>query len=236
MPRKPRLDIPGIAQHVIQRGNDRRPCFFRDSDYLRYLQALCELSVREQCVVHAYVLMTNHVHLLITPGTTGRLSRLMQSLGRRYVRYVNDRYHRTGTLWEGRYKASLVDSESYLLCCYRYIELNAVRARMVAAPGDYRWSSYRANAFGARDPVVRAHPTYLALGENAVMRHAAYRTLVEAATTEQDLLAIRSHLHRQHPLGTDRFRAAIEAQAGRRTGPAKIGRPRKDRRMRETAL
>jgi len=236
MSRRPRLDIPGIAQHVIQRGNDRRPCFFRDSDYLRYLRALRELSVREHCAVHAYVLMTNHVHLLVTPGAAGQLSRLMQSLGRRYVRYVNDRYHRTGTLWEGRFKASLVDSDRYLLSCYRYIELNPVRARMVAAPGDYRWSSYRANAFGARDPVVRAHPNYLALGEDAATRREAYRMLVEGAIAEQDLLAIRSHLQRQHALGTEDFRAAIEAQSGRRAGPGKIGRPCKDRRIRESVL
>jgi putative transposase len=216
MSRQPRLDIPGIAQHVIQRGNDRKPCFYQESDHLRYLHDLRELSLREHCAVHAYVLMTNHVHLLITPGAKGQLSRLMQSLGRRYVRYVNDRYHRTGTLWEGRYKASLVDSDSYLLCCYRYIELNPLRARMVIAPGDYRWSSYGANAFGAPDPVIRAHPNYLALGEDAAMRRAAYRSLVEGAIPEQDLLAIRSHLQRQHALGTDRFRAAIEAQSGRR--------------------
>jgi len=236
MPRQPRLDIPGIAQHVIQRGNDRKPCFFRESDYLRYLQALRELSMREHCAVHAYVLMTNHVHLLITPSAKGRVSRMMQSLGSRYVRYVNDRYHRTGTLWEGRYKASLVDSDSYLLCCYRYIELNPVRARMVAEPKDYRWSSYGANAFGARDPVIRAHPNYLALGEDTAMRHAAYRTLVNGAISEQDLQAIRLHLQRQHALGPDGFRASIEAQLGRRAGPARIGRPRKDREGQRSAL
>ena len=234
--RQPRLDVPGIAQHVIQRGNDRKPCFFRESDYFRYLQALRELSTREHCAVHAYVLMTNHVHLLVTPDAKGQVSRMMQSLGRRYLRYVNDRYHRTGTLWEGRYKSSPVDSDSYLLCCYRYIELNPVRARMVAKPEDYRWSSCGANALGAHDPLIRAHPSYLALGEDAAKRHAAYRTLVTGAISEQDLHAIRLHLQRQHALGPDTFRASIEAQLGRRAGPAKIGRPRKNREGRRTAL
>jgi REP-associated tyrosine transposase len=221
---------------VIQRGNDRKPCFFRESDCLCYLQALRELSAREHCAVHAYVLMTNHVHLLVTPEDKGQVSRMMQSLGRRYVRYVNDRYHRTGTLWEGRYKASLVDSDSYLLCCYRYIELNPVRARMVADLKDYRWSSYGANALGAPDPVIRAHPNYLALSKDATTRHAAYRTLVAGAMSEQDLHAIRLHLQRQHALGPDRFRASIEAQLGRRAGPAKIGRPRKDRENQRSVL
>lgn len=128
MPRQPRLDLAGVPQHIVQRGNDRQPCFFQDIDRVRYLDELRGICMRESCAVHAYVLMTNHVHLLITPSAQGQVTRVMQSLGRRYVRYVNDRYRRTGTLWEGRYKACLVDSESYLLRCYRYIELNPLRA------------------------------------------------------------------------------------------------------------
>jgi putative transposase len=236
MPRQPRLDIADIPQHVIQRGNDRQPCFFEESDYLCYLQELRELALRECCAVHAYVLMTNHVHLLVTPSATGQIARLMQSLGRRYVRYVNDRHHRTGTLWEGRYKACLVDHETYLLQCYRYIELNPVRARMVADPGDYRWSSYGANANGVPNPLVRPHPSYLALGEHDATRQAHYRTLVADAISHGDLAAIRLNLQRQHALGSDRFRATIEAQLGRRAGPATIGRPRKARHLGESAL
>lgn len=148
MPRLPRIDLPGIPRHVIQRGNDRQPCFFQEVDYVRYLGDLKELSIRSGCVIHAYVLMTNHVHLLLTPSQVGQVSTLMQALVRRYVRYVNDRYGRTGTLWERRYKSCLVDSETYLLSCYRHIELNPVRAAMVTAPGDYRWSSFRSNAEG----------------------------------------------------------------------------------------
>jgi putative transposase len=227
MPRRPRLDLPGIPQHVVQRGNDRQPCFFQEADYLRYLQELNELALRRHCAVHAYVLMTNHVHLLLTPATAGQLASLMQALGRRYVRYVNDRYHRTGTLWEGRYKACPVDRESYLLHCYRYIELNPVRARMVSDPGDYRWSSYGANADGRPDLMVTPHPGFLALDADPQSRQAAYRELVKQAVSDDELTAIRCHLQRQHALGTERFRAAIEAQLGRSAGPAKIGRPRK---------
>lgn len=227
MPRQPRLDLPGVPQHVVQRGNDRQPCFFEEADYLRYLQELKELVLRRHCAVHAYVLMTNHAHLLLTPSGVGQVAALMQALGRRYVRYINDRHHRTGTLWEGRYKSCLVDRESYLLHCYRYIELNPVRARMVDDPGGYRWSSYAANAQGAEDPLVAPHPTFLGLGRDVASCQRAYRELVRQAISDDDLTAIRLHLQRQHALGSDRFRAAIEAQLGRRVGPAKIGRPRK---------
>ncbi len=160
MPRPPRLDLPGVAQHVVQRGNDRHPCFFTADDYRRYLRDLNEIARRQGCAIHAYVLMTNHVHLLVTPPAAGHVSRMMQALGRRYVRHVNQTYHRTSTLWEGRYKACLVASDAHLLQCHRYIELNPLRAAMVADPRDYPWSSHRHNAFGqpsAPDPPAR-HP------------------------------------------------------------------------------
>lgn len=227
MPRQPRLDLANIPQHVIQRGNDRQPCFFTDVDRVRYLQDLREIALREGCNVHAYVLMTNHVHLLMTPAASGQVSRLMQSLGRRYVRYINDRYLRTGTLWEGRYKSSLVDRETYLLHCYRYIELNPVRAHMTADPLDYAWSSHAHNAFGHDDPLIHPHPAYLALGSTDAERQGAYRALAMETLSQDDLAAIRVHLQRQHALGSDRFRIAIEKQLSRRAGPAKIGRPRK---------
>ncbi len=132
MPRQPRIDLPGVPQHLVQRGNDRRPCFFAPIDRTRYLDELRDAACRYGCAVHAYVLMTNHVHLLLTPARTGCVSTMMQSLGRRYVRYINDRYRRTGTLWEGRFKACPVQSDDHLLRCYRYIELNPVRAGMVS--------------------------------------------------------------------------------------------------------
>jgi putative transposase len=236
MPRQPRLDIAHIPQHIVQRGNDRQPCFFNNVDRERYLQELRELALREHCAVHAYVLMTNHVHLLMTPSAAGQIGHLMQSLGRRYVRYVNDRYHRTGTLWEGRYKSSPVDSETYLLHCYRYIELNPVRARMTTDPLHYPWSSHASNAFGRDDPLIQPHESYLALGADRQQRCTAYRALTLETLSTDDVETIRGHLQRQHALGPDRFRLAIEAQLSRRAGPAKIGRPRKSPALGESAL
>lgn len=236
MPRQSRLDLPDIPQHVVQRGNDRQPCFFTQDDYPRYLAELREICHREGCRVHAYVLMTNHVHLLVTPSALGQISRVMQSLGRRYVRYINDRYRRTGTLWEGRYKSCLVDSESYLLRCYRYIELNPVRARMVIDPGDYHWSSYLGNGMGRVDALLNPHANYLALGTTPEGCREAYRALVAETLVDDDLDLIRLHLQRQHALGPDRFRKAIEAQLARRAGPAKIGRPRKELATSKSAL
>lgn len=227
MPRQPRLDLAGVPQHVVQRGNDRQPCFFQDIDRIRYLDELREICFREDCAVHAYVLMTNHVHLLMTPRACGQVARIMQALGRRYVRYINDRYHRTGTLWEGRYKACLVDSETYLLRCYRYIELNPLRACMVASPVEYRWSSYACNAEAEANPLIRPHMSYLKLGAPRAERCAACSALVEQAITPDELDSIRLHLQRQHAYGTERFRTAVEAQLSRRAGPAKIGRPKK---------
>ncbi|MCD9088270.1 transposase [Stenotrophomonas sp. SY1] len=228
MARQPRIDLPGVAQHVIQRGNDRQPCFFRDIDRVRYLQDLRELTLAGRCHVHAYVLMTNHVHLLITPGVTGAISKVMQSLGRRYVRYINDAYGRTGTLWEGRYKSHLVADDDHLLRCYRYIELNPVRAGMVAHAADYRWSSYRRNALGQADPLVRPHDCYRRLGITDTERLPAYRDLVQQAC-EEDAARFSDHLRHQHPMGNDRFRATIEAQLGRKLTPGKGGRPKKRR-------
>jgi putative transposase len=151
----------------------------------------------------------------------------MQSLGRRYVRYVNDRYHRTGTLWEGRYKACPVESDGYFLQCLRYIELNPVRAGMVVAPDHHPWSSFHRNALGKSDPLVRPHPSWLALADSETARCKAYRKFIMDEIDDTEIDAIRSHLQRQHAFGSARFRTAIEAQLGRRAGPEKIGRPRK---------
>jgi putative transposase len=236
MPRLPRFDMPGTAQHVVQRGNNRQPCFFTDADRLCYLTELRELTRHAGCAVHAYVLMTNHVHLLLTPSGPGQIPRIMQSLGRRYVRFVNDRYGRTGTLWEGRYKACLVASDEHLLCCHRYIELNPVRAGMMARAADYRWSSHRANAFGIPDPLVEPHPQYVALGVTPRDRQEAYREFVAQAVPAQEIESIRSTLQRQHVLGSQGFRHDIESRLDRRAGPARIGRPRRMAAGRESAL
>lgn len=151
MPRRPRILLADHALHIVQRGINREPCFFADEDYHCYLHWLEEAARDCGCAIHAYVLMINHVHLLITSASDGAPSRLMQSLGRRYVQYANRFYERSGSLWEGRYKSSVVQAEDYLLSCMRYIELNPVRAAMVADPGGYRWSSYRANGLGQPD-------------------------------------------------------------------------------------
>lgn len=229
MPRAKRLELPGVAQHVIQRGNDRQACFFEAADYLCYLQALREAALRYACQVHAYVLMTNHVHLLLTPVDAGAVARVMQAVGRRYVRYVNDSTGRTGTLWEGRYKASLVDSERYVLTCYRYIELNPVRAGMAASPGAYRWSSFAANGNGLQDPLVTPHAVYRQMGTTMEQCRARYRALVAEAIPEDDLAAIRLYAQRQRALGTPRFQAQIEQQLQRRAGIGQPGRPRKEK-------
>lgn len=146
MARRPRLYIPGVAHHVIQRGNNREACFYEEADYTKYLSHLKEVAEQFSVAIHAFVLMTNHVHLLVTPNDERALGKMMQALGRRYVQYFNLKYFRTGTLWEGRYKSTLVESERYLLTVYRYIELNPVRAYMVSHASEYPWSSYRFNA------------------------------------------------------------------------------------------
>jgi putative transposase len=152
MARKPRFNLPGYPQHVTQRGNNRKPCFFSPRDFQYYLDCLGEACINRECALHAYVLMTNHVHLLITPAKEQGVSLLMQDVGRKYVHYVNRSYGRSGTLWEGRFKASLVDADAYLLVCHRYIESNPIRAGMANSLSDYRWSSYHSNAYGKIDP------------------------------------------------------------------------------------
>lgn len=215
MSRRPRSDLPGFAQHIVQRGNNRGACFFEAADYRSYLAFLSEAAQRHGCAVHAYVLMSNHVHLLVTPGGFGAVSRMMQTLGRNYVGAVNARYRRTGTLWEGRYKACLVDDDGYMLSCYRYIESNPVRAAMVTEARDYPWSSHLANAFGVHDPVLTPHACYVLLGGANAPRRAAYRALLDDAVDEVRMAEIRAYLQQGKALGSVRFQAKIEAALGR---------------------
>ncbi len=219
--------FPGIPQHVIQRGNNRGVCFFAEADYQYYRQCLIEGTQRYGCAVHAYVLMTNHVHLLVTPQAEESLSRMMRYLGSRYVQYVNYVYRRSGTLWEGRFKSSLIDSERYLLTCYRYIELNPVRAGMVANPGDYSWSSYAAHAMGNRDEWLQDHPLYRALGDTAAARQVAYRDLFRSQIDEVSINAIRDTINTGVALGGERFKDEIERALGRSVRPKERGRPPK---------
>jgi putative transposase len=225
MARSPRLDLPGIPQHIVQRGNNRVPCFLDDWDRRRYLQNLREALLDTGVELHAYVLMSNHVHLLATPPALGAIARLMQKLGSQYVVVFNTRHRRSGTLWEGRYKSCLVDSESYLLRCMRYIDLNPVRARMTDDPAAFPWSSC-ASLCGTRDdPLLSPHPAYIALGTSPQERAAAYRSLLAEAIADDDLQAIRSYLQQQRALGRDAFRAMVEAETRRFAGIRPAHRP-----------
>ena len=226
MARKPRFNLPSIPQHIIQRSNNRDPCFFSADDYSRYLQNLGEAAEKYQCAIHAYVLMTNHVHLLVTSFKNHGISHMMQDLGRKYVRYINQRYKRTGTLWEGRYKASLVDSGKYLFTCMRYIELNPVRASMVRHPGVYRWSSYACNALGKTDTLVSKHVLYTQLGGCDSQRQLAYRALFRCHLDKHDVHSIRNALNQELVLGRDAFKDKIKLMTNRQTSAAKMGRPR----------
>ena len=227
MPRRPRSDLAGFPLHVIQRGNNRSDCFFSDADRSIYLERLGRYAEERGIAIHAWVLMRNHVHLLLTSPTPAHVSGLMQSLGRWYVQYINHRYGRTGTLWEGRYRACAVHAEDYLLACMRYIELNPVRAGLVAEPSDYAWSSYRCNALGHLDTLVSDHPLYTGFGVSHAQRQSAYRELFGQHLTDSTTSEIRSATASGHLLSSDRFRKEIESSRGVRLGPAPIGRPGK---------
>lgn len=226
MARLPRLDLPQIPQHVVQRSNNHQPCFTAEKDYLAYLEDLTDAAVHCGCAVHAYALMTDHVHLLVTGAERGAVSHMMQRLGRRYVVSFNARYQRTGTLWEGRFKSSLVDSGHYLFACHRYIELNPLRAAMVTDPVEYRWSSYRHNAWGEANHMVTPHPLYLQLGPAPAERQAAYRALFSNVLADEDLANIRIHVQQQKALGTSRFQAEVGALLARNVMVRSRGRPR----------
>ena len=210
MPRQPRIILPGHPVHIIQRGNNRSATFYADDDYRYYLESLEKAAKQYNCALHAYVLMTNHVHLLVTPAIGSDLSSLMQSVGRRYVRYINQTYKRTGTLWEGRFKHSLIQDDNYYLTCSRYIELNPVRAGMVERPEDYHWSSYQHNALGLPNPLIQAHTRYLALGQTEVERRETYKSLFQAHIDLDTLETIRNATNKDQVLGNDKFKEEIE--------------------------
>jgi putative transposase len=225
MPRRPRIKLAGIPQHLVQRGVNRGPCFFAEEDYHCYLHWLKQAAVEWQCAIHAYVLMTNHVHLLITPQTPEGLAKFMQSVGRRYVQYINRTYQRSGTLWEGRYKSRVIQAETYLLTCMRYIELNPVRANMVQDPGQYRWSSYRHNVLAQADKLLTPHALYLSLGQDTPSRQDAYRQLLRSQLDNEALSDIRLALTQSQPLGNTSFAEAICEAAGVRKTQKRRGRP-----------
>lgn len=228
MARQPRFDLPGIPQHIVQRGNNRLPCFLDDTDRASYRQLLREALLATGCRLHAYVLMDNHVHLLATPPEQGATARMMQLLGRHYVGHFNARHGRTGTLWEGRYKACLVDGEDYLLRCTRYIDLNPVRARMTDDPTAFTWSSCASLCGLHEDPLLSAHAVQRALGPEA------YRAMLAEAISDEDLAAIRLYLQQQRAYGRDDFRAMVEAKTQRFASVRPAHRPAKSKSLIES--
>lgn len=227
MPRRPRVVLPGVPLHLIQRGNNRQACFYADDDYRFYLEWLETYAQDGGCAVHSYVLMTNHVHLLLTSSAAGGVGELMKRLGQRYVQYVNRTYRRSGTLWEGRFRSCLTQEESYVLGCYRYIELNPVRACMVEHPGEYRWSSYRANAQGEACSVLRPHDCYRALGVDEESRQTAYRELFRYQLDPGLVDKIREATNGNYALGSSHFQDQVARALGRRAARGQSGRPKK---------
>jgi putative transposase len=225
MARLPRLVIPNQPHHVIQRGNDRQLIFREEEDYQRFLGWLKESARFYEVAIHAYVLMPNHLHLLVTPSDADGLAQMMQKLGRFYVPWFNNKYQRYGGLFQGRFRTSLVDSDRYFLACSRYVELNPVRAQLAAAPLDYPWSSYAHHAGVRSDPIVTDHALYWALGNTPFQREAAYTELVQQGMSGDELEMISSSVLKGQPLGSDTFKAELERKTKRQILPAKRGRP-----------
>ena len=226
MSRRARITLAGIPHHIIQRGNNRNPCFFSNEDYQTYLDWLEQYAEVCECKIHAYVLMTNHVHLLATPLAAGGLGQMMRRLGQRYVQYINRRYERTGGLWEGRFKSCITAEARYVLACYRYIELNPVRAAIANHPQDYRWSSYQVNAQGKASSLVSTSDIYNELGANFHNRRQAYRNLFENQLEAEVIDQIRSATKGNFAFGSERFCKDASKALGRRVIPAKLGRPK----------
>jgi putative transposase len=230
MPRRPRLELPGVPLHLTQRGVNRAATFLDEEDFVEYRRFLSDAFTEQGIALHAYVLMTNHVHLLLTPPAAGRLSIAMSRLGQHYVPRFNRRHGRTGTLWEGRFKSCLVDSDRYLLSAQRYIELNPVRAAMVASPEQYRWSSVRTSLAIETDPMLTAHPTYLALAANPVKRGLVYGEWLQQAISADQIRSIRLHLQQERAFGNPRFQQMVEKTLNRPASLRARGRPCKQSR------
>lgn len=228
MARLPRYVVPGQPQHVIQRGNNRSPVFLGTLDFQFFLRCLLTACQKHGCLIHAYVLMTNHFHLVMTPINAVGIGRALQAVGRRYVRHFNDVHGRSGTLWEGRYRATLIDTARYLLVCQRYVELNPVRAGLSEQPEEYPWSSYQANAMGVRDPLVTPHRLYLALATNADRRLDTYRSLFQTPLDQSSMKQIREATNKGWALGEKDAFEGGRVVVNRRTKPLPAGRPRRE--------
>lgn len=230
MPRRARIIASGIPVHIIQRGNNRQACFFADEDYLFYLACLAEYAKIAGCQIHAFVLMTNHVHLLLTPGKKESAGILMKLLGQRYAQYINRKYKRSGTLWEGRFRSCIIQKEEYLFACQQYIEMNPVRAGIVNRPDAYRWSSYQANGLGKHIDFLRQSSLYQGLGRTDEERQASYRELFRHELEPGEIDKIRKATNGNFALGNNRFQKEVGEMLGRRVVPGKPGRPREQKR------
>jgi len=228
MPRKPRFFLPNIPVHVVIRGNARQVVFAEDTDRKVYLDWLKAATEKEKVNIHAYVLMDNHVHILLSTNEPHNISRVMQHIGRKYVPYFNHKYGKSGTLWEGRFKGSMIESEQYLLCCYRYIELNPVRANMVKRPEEWRWSSYACNAYGEKDKLIKPHEVYLMIHKDKNKRVDYYRGSFKQVLEPSLINDLRSAVQTGTPLGNDRFKEEVEQLLGVKVGYAKRGRPKNE--------
>ena len=234
MPRQPRIVIPDQPLHIMHRGNNRQDVFLCFEGRQRFLEDLAVSLKKNSCSLHAYVLMTNHFHLLLSPPSGEALSRLMQSIGRRYVRYFNAEYNRSGTLWEGRFKSSVIDSEAYLLTCYRYIEENPVRAGLVEIPEDYRWSSYHHNALGKEDKLITEHGLYKKISRIGSEGRGGYRELFTSPLHKSKIELVSKCVEKDEVLGEDRFHGRIEAETGFKTRRGKHGGDRRSELYRKS--
>jgi len=227
MPRRARIVMPHVPVHLIQRGHNRRPCFFEECDFEYYLHWLEYFSAKFECEIHCYVLMNNHVHIATTPHEHDSLAHLMKNLNQRYVAYMNKSHDRTGTMWEGRFRSCLILDHDYFLTCMRYIELNPVRAGMVGHPREYPWSSYRANAEGSENSCITAHSHYLSLGTNDLERQLAYRELVARPTDDFSTDLLRRATNANHVVGDSSTMEELDTSLAHRLPPGQRGRPRK---------
>ena len=225
MARLPRLVVPHQPHHIIQRGNDRQLIFRDHADYMVFLGWLGDAARQFNVAIHSYVLMPNHLHLLASPSEPTGLARMMQWIGRQYVPYFNRKYARVGTLWQGRYRATVIDSERYFMTCSRYIELNPVRAGLVENPGEYPWSSYMHHVGAKLDSLISDHPLYWALGNTPFEREAAYKNLIEQVLTSDEMSELNGATSSGWALGSEQFKMLLERQTNRRVRPAKRGRP-----------
>ena len=236
MPRRARLMARGLPVHIVQRGNNRQACFFEKQDRAYYLFQLGRVLPRIAVSLHAYCLMTNHVHLLVTPAEEDGCARLMKHVGQLHTQYVNRNYRRSGSLWEGRFKSCLVQTGGYLLSCYRYIELNPVRAGICRHPRDYPWSSYGGNAEGTDDALLTPHEELRSLGSSAAERREMYARLFGSVLDDRRIEEIRTATNGNTALGDDAFKQRLTASLGRRAYRGQPGRPAKPRDDRPTLL